>query len=341
MLGKPFNLAVFCGLVSEGVNTVSEGVIAVSEGVFSVSEGVSSGSVHSTFANSISYNMLCWWIPLLVLLLVWLPPLDKTYAFFIVDVPSAIRETFSSDDASSLAKDVDDILRAQHEDWSPESEDFHPTSPPPPPPPSVLPPPTPHKTYCSLLRSRTSRLLLTLLALPFAKPTTASTPPSPSPILQAISTAPSIAKSPFTKARFTPEGLPWRVRRRYERIASKIEEKLGLSFLGLSGLLTSSHRPKTSRTPKTSTNDDALISAFVHQFNPAVEAMEWLISANMDKVLMQRRPNGSPPTKPTVSDDCEESVSVHLKKCKSALYAPQAGFLGAIETVFNSLSFDC
>jgi hypothetical protein len=315
-LHKPFNLAFFCSLASEGVVQALKRADESSEGMLAV-------SARSPFLNS----TLTWWIPLLFVLVLWCPSLDKVYSFVNVDIPAAIKESLSSDGASTFVQDINNIMQQQDFDWTPTSEDYHPTSSPPPPVPSTLPPPS------RALRPRIKKLLLTTLTILFVEPTTAYPTSSPT-TYQAISSSPTIRQSPFASANFVSDSLPWRERRNYERIAEKIQAKLGLSLIGLFGNHSTKQRSPSKTTP---TNLDPLIEAFVSQINPAVEAMEWMIAANMDKVLMQRRSLTDQPGSSTTN---EERVSVNLAKCKSELLGSQSGFLGAIESVFNSLH-DC
>jgi hypothetical protein len=162
-INKPFNLAIFCSLASEGVVQALTGVNASSEGVFEVSA-----------RSQVLLGTITWWIPLLFMLVLWCPSLDKLYKFISIDIPTAINESLSSGGASSFVQDINNnIMQQQDCDWTPDSDEYHPTSSSPPPVPSTLPPPS------RALRPRIKQLLLTTLTILFIEPTNAY--PSSSP----------------------------------------------------------------------------------------------------------------------------------------------------------------
>jgi hypothetical protein len=309
---KPLNVAVFFGLL------LARGDSQLSDRSFSIVVGAALDWISE---GAINRNLFLWWTPLFVILTLLCPSIKKIYPFILTDIPAAYNEC-SKDDVSSLSRDINDILDQEDlPEWSPESES--PLAPTPRPPPSPNPPSQPSTTIMSSTK-RFLRLLLPLLTIGSANLSQATTHHMPS------SMPPSSATSQQVKAsfQFIPERLPWRERRYYQRVASQIEDKLALPLLGLFG------RPVASAKPKPPTNDDSLIAEFVSDMNPAVEGMKWMLSANMDKVVMQRKPLQSTRMKPA-----HESVSVDLKRCRKTLNPPEMiGLLGAVESVFNSLS---
>lgn len=199
--GKPFNLAIFCGLASEGVSSIiAEKVDFMPEGVLPT---IASTSTHFK-------DVLVLWVPLFVVLVLWCPSLDKLFRFISEDVPAAFRESLHPDTASDLAHDVEEILQQQHTEWSTDAEAVHPTNPIHLPIPAVTPPPT-YKSTHSFVSPCLKALFLTSMALIFSEPTNATpTTTTAKSVYQATSVAPSV--SPFNKGIFKHDRLSWRER---------------------------------------------------------------------------------------------------------------------------------
>jgi hypothetical protein len=260
------------------------------------------------------------------------PFFKNVVSFIRVDIPSAYRESITSDndDSTNLAVDLDSILTDNIEaEVKSEEELIHSlTMPPIRVPASTFIAPSSKWLFTlsrvfGLLKCPKALLLLSFSWL--LGSSTSSVHASPHDVSYTAISHPIRIEPDSFDVSVCMERLGWRERRQFKRISSKVEQVL------FAKLMKEPSQPISSPIDLEPTPESiyrAKAYSFLRGLDLADEARQWLVASHLDKAVLGRQ-----------SSDLRkvEDVSIDLRTGTKSSYVEKSVLVGAVESVFNSL----